>query len=35
MARKQGGGELLPLPFMTFGEAAALGFEAGVYCSLL
>jgi len=33
MAKKQCGGKLLPLPFTTFGEAAALGFEASVYCS--
>jgi hypothetical protein len=32
-AKEQGGGKLLPLPFMTFGEALALGFEASVYCS--
>ena len=30
MAKKQGGGKLLPLPFTTFGEAAAHGFEASV-----
>ena len=33
MAKKQGGGKLLPQPFTTFGEAVALGFEASVYCS--
>jgi len=33
MAKRQGGGKLLPLPFTTFGEALALGFEASVYCS--
>jgi hypothetical protein len=27
MAKKQGGGELLPLPFTTFGEAAAHGLK--------
>jgi hypothetical protein len=32
MATKQGGGKLLPLPFRTFGELAALGFKATVYC---
>jgi hypothetical protein len=33
MAKKQGGGKLLPLPFTTFGEIAALGLKATVYCS--
>jgi hypothetical protein len=33
MAKEQGGGKLHPLPFMTFSEALALGFEASVYCS--
>ena len=33
MAKKQGGGKLLPLPFTTFGELAALGLNAAVYCS--
>jgi hypothetical protein len=33
MAKDQGGGELLPLPFTTFGEIAALGLKATVYCS--
>jgi hypothetical protein len=33
MAKKQGGGRLLPLPFTTFGELEALGLKATVYCS--
>jgi hypothetical protein len=33
MAKTQGGGKLLPLPFTTFGETAALGLKATVYCS--
>ena len=33
MVKNQGGGKLHPLPFTTFGEAAALGFEPSVYCS--
>ena len=33
MAKKQGGGRLLPLPFTTFGELEALGLKARVYCS--
>ena len=33
MAKKQGGGKLLPLPFTTFGEIAALDLKATVYCS--
>jgi len=33
MAKRQGGGKLLPLPFTTFGEIAALGFKARIYCS--
>jgi hypothetical protein len=33
MAKKRGGGKLLPLPFTTFGEIAALGLKASVYCS--
>ena len=33
MAKKQGGGRLLPLPFTTFGELEALGLKAAVYCS--
>ena len=32
MAKKQGGGKLLPLPFTTFGEIAALDLKATVYC---
>ena len=32
MAKKQGGGKLLPLPLRTFGEIAALGLKALVYC---
>ena len=35
MAKKQGGGKLHPLPFTTFGEIAALGLKATVYCSAL
>jgi hypothetical protein len=30
MAKKQGGEKLHPLPFTTFGEIAALGFEIEV-----
>jgi len=33
MAKRQGGGKLLPLPFTTFGEIAVLGFKACIYCS--
>ncbi len=33
MAKKRGGGKLLPLPFTTFGELAAHGLKAKVYCS--
>jgi hypothetical protein len=33
MAKKKGGGKLLPLPFTTFGDLAALGLKATVYCS--
>jgi hypothetical protein len=33
MAKKQGGGKLLPLPFTTFGEIVALGLKARVYCA--
>ena len=33
MAKKQGGGKRLPLPFTTFGELAARGFKATIYCS--
>jgi hypothetical protein len=33
MAKKQGGGELLPLPFTTFGELEPLGLKATVYCA--
>jgi hypothetical protein len=33
MAKKQGGGKLLPLPFTTFGAIAALDLKATVYCS--
>jgi hypothetical protein len=33
MAKNQGGGKLLPLPFTTFGELAAHGLKAKVYCS--
>jgi hypothetical protein len=32
MAKNQGDSKLFPLPFTTFGEAVALGFEASVYC---
>ena len=32
MAKKQGGGKLLSLPFTAFGELSALGLEATVYC---
>ena len=33
MDKKQGGGRLLRLPFATFGELAALGLKATIYCS--
>jgi hypothetical protein len=33
MEKKQGRGKLLPLPFATFGEMAALDLKATVYCS--
>jgi hypothetical protein len=33
MAKKQGGGKLLPLPFTTLGELVAHWLEAKVYCS--
>jgi hypothetical protein len=33
MAKAEGGGRLLPLPFTTFGELAALWLKAAVYCS--
>ena len=33
MAKAKGGGKLHPLPFTTFGEIAALGLKATVYCS--
>jgi hypothetical protein len=33
MAKEQGGGKLLPLPFVTFSEIAALGLKASIYCS--
>jgi hypothetical protein len=33
MAKKQGGGKLLPLPFTTFGELAALGLKAAITIS--
>jgi hypothetical protein len=33
MAKKQGGGKLLPLPFTTFGEIGTLCLKATVYCS--
>jgi hypothetical protein len=33
MAKKQSGGKLLPLPITTFGEIAALGLGATVYCA--
>jgi hypothetical protein len=33
MAKKQGGGKLLPLPLTTFGEIAALGLRATAYCA--
>jgi hypothetical protein len=32
MTKRQGGGKLLPLPFTTFGEIAAFGLKATVYC---
>ena len=36
MAKKQGGGKLLPLPFTTFGELEALGLKAaGLLLQLL
>jgi len=31
MAKAEGGGRLLPLPFTTFGELAALWLKAAVY----
>jgi hypothetical protein len=34
MEKKQGRGKLLPLPFATFGEMAALDLKATVYCSV-
>src|SRR5258707_12491831 len=33
MAKAKGGGKLHRLPFTTFGEIAALGFEIEVHCS--
>src|ERR1700716_529562 len=33
MAKAKGGGKLHPLPFTMFGEIAALGLRARVYCS--
>jgi hypothetical protein len=33
MAKAKGGGKLHRLPFTTFGEIAALGLKAMVYCS--
>jgi hypothetical protein len=33
MAKKQGDGKLLRLPFTTFGEIPALGLKAKIYCS--
>jgi hypothetical protein len=33
MAKAKGGGKLHRLPFKTFGEIAALGFEIEVHCS--
>ena len=33
MAKEQGGGKLLPLPFVTFSEIAALRLKASIYCS--
>jgi hypothetical protein len=33
MAKKQGGGKLLPLSFTTFGEIAAFGLEVHVSCT--
>jgi len=32
MAKRHGGGKLLPLPFTTFSEIVALGLKARVYC---
>ena len=32
-AKRQGGGRLVPLPFTTFGELAAIDLKATVYCS--
>jgi hypothetical protein len=32
-SKAKGGGKLHWLPFTTFGEIAALGFEAEVHCS--
>jgi hypothetical protein len=33
MAKAKGGGKLYRLPFRAFGEIAALGLKAAVYCS--